>query len=242
MAIAPESLTRAVEDQIWDRAVRTPEEPMQERITVSSTSASDALTQLAIDGGALTGLVAYTDWPVIGSAFTVRLCTPEESAFPFNSFLEDVPGGSVVVIDNAGRRGRSVFGGLMCAEVMRRGALAAIVKGDVRDVEEARSVGLGLFALGRTPVSGRPLTRLAAAGEAIDWGGVTIEPGDTLVADGDGVVVVPARHAAAVLRRARAIERDDAELMRQVRSGVPLAEARARQARTRQIDAAKAQP
>jgi regulator of RNase E activity RraA len=205
---------------------------MLEQTAISSTSASDALTQVTAGGGVLTGLIAFTRRPVTGPAFTVRLCAPEESARPFNSFLDEIPAGCVIVVDNAGRRDASVFGGLMCAEATRRGALAAIVNGDVRDVEEARSLGFGLFALGRTPASGRPTARLAATGQAIDWRGVTIEPGDTVVADGDGAVVVPAGAAATVLPRAQAIEHADCEVLRLVRGGVPLAEARARQART----------
>lgn len=210
---------------------------------VASTSVADALAELDAElgpgagsphGGVLSGVVAYTDATVVGAAFTVRLCPAgDDSDVPFNAYLDEVPPGSLVVVDNGGRRGHSVFGGLMAAEAARRGALGAVVNGDVRDVEEARHVGFGLFARGRTPVSGRPFARLAAARGRLDWEGVPVRTGDVVVADGDGVVVVPSEHAEAVLERARAIEERDARFAADVASGMPLTAARAGRARGR---------
>jgi regulator of RNase E activity RraA len=193
---------------------------------LTSTAVADAMQELGLDG-ALTGVTQYSGSVVVGTAFTVRLCSPEQSERPFNSYLDELTAGSVVVVDNDGRRGFSVFGGLMCADARRRGVLAAVVRGDVRDVAEARDLRFGLFALGRTPLSGRPLVRLEATNVPIDWDGTKIEPGDTIVADGDGVVVVPAADAKAVMELAAQIEASDAELLRRVNSGVPLGVARA---------------
>jgi regulator of RNase E activity RraA len=61
---------------------------------------------------------------------------------------------------------------------------------------------------------------------SIDWDGVPVRPGDTIVGDEDGVVAIPARHAETVLDMAAEIETSDEELLRQVQSGVPLAAAR----------------
>lgn len=193
---------------------------------LTSTSVADALLQLGF-GGTFAGLVAHSEQPMCGEAFTVHLCPPGESDRPFNDFLEEIPPGAVIVVDNAGRRGSSVFGGLMCAESRRRGALGAVVHGDVRDVAEARQLGFGLYALGRTPRSGRPDSRLLATNQPVDWGGTRIEPGDLVVADGDGVAVVPSAHGATVAELARDIEASDAMLLDQVCRGVPLAVARA---------------
>ena len=210
---------------------------MPENWAVTSTSVADALAELPTPGpgaagGALAGIVAYSGGPVSGPAFTVRLCPPGESDRPLNAFLDDVPAGSVLVVDNGGRRGHSVFGGLMAAEARRRGAVAVVVNGEVRDVGEARRIGFGVFARGRTPVSGRSFARLAAIQEPLAWEDVTVFPGDVVVADGDGAVAVPAQRAAIVLERARLIEEEDTRLAADVASGVPLSLARARRAGT----------
>jgi 4-hydroxy-4-methyl-2-oxoglutarate aldolase len=209
---------------------------------VASTSVADALAELGTPGasgapgtearlgGVLTGVAACTEAALVGPAFTVLLCPPGDSDVLFNAYIDDVPPGAVIVVDNGARRGHSVFGGLMAAEAARRGAVGAVVNGDVRDVEEARQIGFGLFARGRTPVSGRPFARLAATQEPLDWEGVTIRSGDMVVADGEGVVVVPLEHAAAVLERARAIEERDARIAADVATGIPLAVARAERA------------
>jgi len=193
---------------------------------LTSTAVADAMQKLGLEG-VLGGLTSYGGSVLIGTAFTVRLCPPDQSERPFNAYLDELPDGAVVVLDTGGRRGFSVFGGLMCAEARRRGAVGAVVRGDVRDVAQAREMGFGLFALGATPLSGRPLARLEATNLTIDWDGIRVHPGDTVVADEDGVVVVPASQADAVLAMAAEIEAADAELLRQVESGVPLAVARA---------------
>jgi regulator of RNase E activity RraA len=192
---------------------------------LTSTAVADAMQELGLDG-VLSGPTAYSGSAVVGTAFTVRLCSPEQSERPFNAYLDELPAGSFVVVDNDGRRGFSVFGGLMCADARRRGAVAAVVRGDVRDVAQARQLRFGLFALGVTPRSGARLVRLEATNVPIDWDGTRVEPGDTVVADGDGVVVVPGPHAKAVIDLAAAIEASDAELLRQVNFGVPLCVAR----------------
>jgi regulator of RNase E activity RraA len=193
--------------------------------SLTSTAVSDAMQKVGLDG-VLGGLTAYGDSVVAGTAFTVRLCGPERSEQPFNAYLDEVPEGSVVVIDSGGLRGFSVFGGLMCAEARRRGAVAAVVRGEVRDAAQARQMGFGLFALGLTPRSGRPLARLESTGVSIDWDGVPVRPGDTVVGDEDGVVAIPARHAETVIGLAAEIETSDEALLREVESGVPLAAAR----------------
>jgi regulator of RNase E activity RraA len=195
--------------------------------SLTSTAVADALQEIGL-GGVLGGLTAYGDSVVAGTAFTVRLCGLEQSERPFNAYLDELGEGSVVVIDNHGLRGFSVWGGLMCAEARRRGAVAAVVRGDARDGAQAREMRFGLFALGLTPVSGRPLARLEATDVPIDWDGVRVDPGDTIVADEDGVVVVPAQHADAVIKRAAEIEAFDFELLRQINAGVPSALARQR--------------
>jgi regulator of RNase E activity RraA len=188
---------------------------------------SDALQQAGV-GAAISGITAYSDMTVIGEAFTVRLCEPGQSERPFNAYLDEVPPEAVIVVDFGGRHGISVFGGLMAAEALRRGASGAVVNGDVRDAAEAREIGFGLFALGLTPRSGRLDARLRSTNEPLEWEGVRVEPGDTIVADEDGVVVVPARHAAEVLERAALIEATDADLRTQIATGVPLAVALAK--------------
>lgn len=192
---------------------------------LSSTAAADAMQKLGLDGY-LSGLVAFGDAVVTGRAFTVRLCGPERSERPFNAYLDALSAGSIVVIDAGGLRGFSVWGGLMCAEARRRGVVAAVVSGDVRDAAQAKELGFGLFALGLTPRAGNHLARLESTGVTIDWRGTPVAPGDIVVADVDGAIAIPSSHAEQVVDLALEVESSDAELLGQVESGVPLAVAR----------------
>jgi regulator of RNase E activity RraA len=193
--------------------------------SVSSSAVADALDRMGLQG-VLQGFASYTTHAALGTAFTVCLCDPSESSRGFSSYLEEVPSGALLVIDNAGRRGHSVFGGLMSAEAHRKGVVGAVVNGEVRDAAEAEELGFAIFARGRTPRSGRAVARVRSTNDPVTLGDVTIKPGDTVVADADGIVVVPAGHAEEALVLARFIEAADAAVFQRVRSGVPLSVAR----------------
>ena len=111
--------------------------------------------------------------------------------------------GEVVVVDAAASRRNAVLGDLICAKAKHRGIAAFIVDGLVRDLPAVREIGLPVFARGTTPVG--PLHR--GPGEInypVVCGGVVTNPGDIVVADEAGMVVVPYGIAADLLARLRA--------------------------------------
>ena len=97
----------------------------------------------------------------------------------------------------------------MCAVAQRHGVAGFVVDGVIRDVAEARERGFPVLARGVIPIPGAK-DRLGALGGPVRVGGVEVQPGDIVVGDEEGVVVVPLARATHVLQAARARAEKDA--------------------------------
>ena len=198
---------------------------------LSTCAISDALDELGL-GPAAAGLRPFGPTEtVLGPAFTCRLV--EGGSGAFNSYLPHVPPGSMIVVDAGGRADVSAWGGLAAAEARRLGAVGTVINGACRDAGELLDLAYPVFALGTTPASGRGRLLPAEEQLEIEILGVSIRPGDLVVADGDGFVAVPRNRSREVLRLARTITAADEALMAAVRGGAPLRDARARAIRRR---------
>jgi len=99
--------------------------------------------------------------------------------------------------------------------VLLRGA--TIMWGACRDIEEIRAVGYPVWAVGVCPRRSRNEFTFGSINEPLQIGGVTIAPGDYIVADESGVVCVPRARVGEILELAARIERQEQELLEQVR-------------------------
>jgi regulator of ribonuclease activity A len=98
--------------------------------------------------------------------------------------------GQVLVIDGGGSLARALFGDVMAELASRNGWAGLVIHGVVRDADELNTIDIGVKALGTVPKRGSR----TGAGERdvpVHFGGVTFTPGDHLVADADGVIVLP---------------------------------------------------
>jgi regulator of RNase E activity RraA len=144
---------------------------------------------------------------VVGPAFTIRfvpgredLSQPESYAKSpsFRDAIEAAPAGSVVVIDGRGNTLGATLGDILVARLEKKGVLAAVTDAPVRDSDEIRKFALPVLSAG---VAAPPsIVGLSFAGynEIIGCGGVAVCPGDILVCDNDGAVVIPASMVAEV--------------------------------------------
>jgi 4-hydroxy-4-methyl-2-oxoglutarate aldolase len=131
--------------------------------------------------------------------------------------------GDVLVIDNQGRTDAAVWGEITTVEAQRKGLAGLVVDGNVRDIEGIRNRKFPVFARGRVPrVVGR--SSLGEVNVAIQCGGVVVHPGDIVVGDADGIVVVAKEKAEAVLRLALNIGDYENHLLQKVMEGATQAE------------------
>jgi regulator of RNase E activity RraA len=166
--------------------------------TLSPTTLADALTRDRVMDPGIRPL-----WPgmprVAGPAYTVR-CAPGDNLMLHAAIYRAAPG--AVVVCQAADLDYAVAGGNVCAVAQRRGIVAFVVDGVIRDVAEARARAFPVFARGVIPIPGAKAA-LGTLGEPVRVGGIEVRPGDMIVADEEGIVAVPAARVDAVLAAAR---------------------------------------
>lgn len=176
---------------------------MQELPTVSPTTVAELVgVEHVMDAGVrpLWGPMPT----VVGPAHIVR-CAPGDNLMLHAAIYRAAPG-SVIVAD-AGGSPQAVAGGNVCAIAQARGIAGFVVEGNVRDLAEAREMGFPLVARGVFPTPGTKKGSVEA--DEVVVGGVTVRQGDVVVADEEGVVVLPAAQAATLLDEA--VRREAAE-------------------------------
>ncbi len=142
---------------------------------------------------------------IAGPAFTVR-CPPGDNLMLHAAIYRAAPGSVIVV--QSGDTDYAACGGNVCAVAQRRGIAGFVIDGVIRDVAEAREMGFPVYARGVVAFPGGKKI-VTPHNERVTCGGVTVEAGDIVVADEEGVVVVPSARAAEAL--AGAVRKRDKE-------------------------------
>lgn len=168
---------------------------------------------------------------LVGRAFTLRfvparedLATPESWSSPISTraAIEAMPEGCICVTDAMGVSDAGIFGDILCARMKKRGVAALVTDGVVRDVAGVRATGLPVWCSGvAAPPSVAGLTFVNWQ-EPVACGGVAVFPGDMIVVDDDGAVLIPAALLEEVAAQATEQERLEGWIMDQVDQGVPL--------------------
>jgi len=151
-------------------------------------------------------------WPgmprVAGPAYPVR-CPPGDNLMLHAAIYRAAPG--AVIVAEGGDTAYALAGGNVCAVAQKRGIAAFVLDGVIRDLAETRARGFPVFARGVVPFPGGK-DKVGALNSPVRCGGVQVHPGDIVVADEEGIVVVPAAGAAGVLEAAQArAAREEAE-------------------------------
>ncbi len=168
---------------------------------------------------------------LVGPAFTLRfiparedLATPAAWASPISTraAIEAMPRGAIAVAGAGGITDAGIFGDILCLRMHVRGVAGLVTDGAMRDVKGVLESGLPVWAGG---ISAPPsVARLIFAGwqDAIGCGGVAVFPGDIVIADEDGALIIPRAMAASVAEAAVEQEQFEEWVVQQVKGGVPL--------------------
>jgi len=190
--------------------------------TVSTASVADAVEQVVGQRGYMHHAIKprINDAKVVGPAVTVLEGPTDEKLPPQHALdlIDESPAGSVMVIGIGGEADVAVWGGLMTAGASVNGFAGAILDGGVRDVTEIRrDYDFPVYARSVSPGTTVGRFRTLDSNVPVTCGDVLVHPGDLVVADVDGVVVVPQAHVDAVLALALEIEQKEAEQARFIR-------------------------
>jgi regulator of RNase E activity RraA len=184
-------------------------------------SAADAVDQVV----GKRGFMSHDMRPQIPGAFVGRATTallrpapPEQATAQLSArhsieMIDTAKEGEVGVIVIEKSLDVSALGGLMATDAKARGMAGIILDGSVRDVGEIRALGLPVYARGVVPSSSVGRYASVARQIPVECAGVTVKPGDIIVASEDGVVSVPQERAAEVLKRAQEIDAREAKMV-----------------------------
>lgn len=184
-------------------------------------SVSDAVDQVVGERG----YMAHDMRPWIGKAFVGRAVTalvkparPEDSTpatavkHPVEMIDEAQPGQVGVIVFEDGLE-IAALGGLMATAAKARGMAGMVLDGAIRDIEEVERIGLPVFARAASPANAVSRYASVSKNEPVECAGVTVSPGDIIVAGMDGVIVVPQDQAQEVLERAQEIDERESKMV-----------------------------
>ena len=153
---------------------------------------------------------------VAGRARTARIAPGQNAAI--HRAVHEAQPGDMLVVDGGGSDRFGAFGDLLAEGCLARGVTGAVLDCSIRDSAEIRALGFQVFARGRHPES-TAKTEPGETGITIVCAGVRVRPGDILVGDDDGIVVVPRESAARVLEAVAETERREEAIRARIRGG-----------------------
>lgn len=179
---------------------------VQAYLKLSTSNVSDALDRLHLKG-APHGILPlwYGCQKVVGPAMTLKL-VPQGNASPVLGTLEAIMAarsGNVLVIDQGGRMDVNSWGGIASFTAVQRGLVGVVIDGVTRDVDEMKTLGLPAYARGIIQQSIRDRCSYAGHGIEVQLAGVPVHPGDLVMGDDNGVVIVSQEQIPEVLKIAQ---------------------------------------
>lgn len=196
---------------------------------IDTATLSDALDKLGIAGQCLGIKPLDHGFRMAGRAFTLTYAPVGHPIGTVGDFIDDVPEGAVVVIDNQGRYDATVWGDILTFCAHKRGLAGTVIDGACRDTHLALDLGYPIYSRSYSMRTGKDRVQLDAVGAVVSAGDARITPGDILRGDSDGVIAIPQIHEEAVLATAEAIDAAEMRIRDAIAGGMRLDEARKQQ-------------
>lgn len=165
----------------------------------------------------------------VGAALTVKEVTGAKNAYKASEFglgavIDMCQPLDVVVIDNGGQQ-VSTWGGVASVAAAQNGVAGLVVDGGVRDADEIIELGFPVFSRHVVPLSGKTRVKVIEINTTVKIDGMPVHPGDIIIGDSSGLVVVPRDRAAEVAQRASELEQQDRQASEEIRKGLSFTEA-----------------
>src|SRR5512141_3001603 len=193
---------------------------------LDTAAISDALDRLDIAGQCLNIKPLDPRFRLTGRAFTILYGPASSPPGTGGDYIDDVPVGGVVVLDNGGRENATVWGDILTWVANRRGVAGTVIDGACRDTHLARELAYPIYSRSYSMRTGKDRIQVEAMGGPVNIGDARVQQGDILRGDADGVVAIPQAHEDAILTNAEQIDAAESEIRRLVNEGNTLTEAR----------------
>jgi regulator of RNase E activity RraA len=193
---------------------------------LGTSTVSDALDRLGINGQALGIRPLDREFRLCGRAFTIKTIPTDTKGASVGDYIDDVPVGEVVVLDNGGRPDATVWGDILTTMAHRRNLGGTVIHGVCRDSSRSLELGYPIFSRGNYMRTGKDRVQADGYNVPCSLGEVRVEPGDLLLGDADGIVRIPREREAEILAAAKEIEAAEDRIREAIMGGLRLDEAR----------------
>ncbi|MDQ7049739.1 MAG: RraA family protein [Enterobacterales bacterium] len=194
---------------------------------LDTAGVSDALDKMNLHGQAL-GIMPLKNYTlaIVGAAYTVKYIPVGTPAGTVGDYIDDVEEGDIVVIDNNGRLDCTVWGDILTQYAGIRKIAGTVIDGVCRDVNKAIEDQYPIFSSGRFMRTGKDRVEVESVNQTVNIGTVRVEPRDIVVADANGVVIVPRKFARQIAKIAHEIETVETAIRKRIMMGDSISEAR----------------
>lgn len=193
---------------------------------LDTSNISDALDRLGIAGQCLGIKPRDPRFRLAGRAFTLLYGPVGKPAGTVGEFIDDVPPGYAIAIDNGGRENATVWGDILTEVAHHRGIAGTVIDGACRDTALCLELGYPVFSRSYSMRTGKDRVQLDGTDVVVNIGDARVAPGDILRGDADGVIVIPRQHELEVLEAAEEVFAREEAIRKAVRAGKRLDEAR----------------
>lgn len=194
---------------------------------LDSCAVSDALESLGLQGAAIGIHAQSVSRSIAGRVITTELIPADgatASRHLGTAAIDAAQPGDVIVVANGARRDVSGWGGVLSAGASARGVAGVVTDGAVRDVDQAASYDLPVYAAAAVPWTARGRVVERSWNVPVTVAGVAVASGDLVIADGSGVVFIPADRAEEVLVIATRIAAKEELMAERALAGEPMTE------------------
>ena len=194
---------------------------------MATTNVADALDKVGVRG-AVIGIRPMYDCPKIaGKAVTIKITAAGMVKSKHHLGVQAIhtaDPGDVLIIDNRGDLYNNCWGEILAMGAKMKGVAGVVVDGAARDIDACKEFGFPVYARGTVPITARGRIMEESFNEVIRVGEVQVRPGDIVMADVNGVVIIPVEKFDDVLEAAAQIQQKEDAMVEELRRGVPILE------------------
>jgi regulator of RNase E activity RraA len=197
-------------------------------LKLSTTNVADALDALSLKGATF-GIRPIWEGAakIAGRAVTLKITaaglTPSKNHLGVNA-IHSADAGDVIVIDNGGRLDTSCWGGVLTNGAKQKGIAGVVIDGACRDIDDYVEAGFPVYSRGAVVSTARGRIMEEATNILVQFGGVQVRPGDFVLADRSGVVIIPHEKLEEVISKAEMLYQKEEAMVADLKAGMNMLE------------------
>jgi len=196
-------------------------------LKLSTTNLSDAMDKVGVRG-AVIGIRPMYDCPrIVGRAVTIKVTAAGMMKSKHHLGVQAIDSsqeGDIIVIDNRGDLNNNCWGEVLSMGAKMKGVSGVVVDGAARDIDMCKEFEFPVYARGTIPITARGRIMQESFNEVIRIGDVQVRPGDIIIADVNGVVIIPVEKLDEVLGAAEDIFKKEAAMVEDLKNGLSMLE------------------